>query len=244
MRHWFFGIVACSGCALVPLSAGWAQNPQPYARTAAPADDLQLVERVLASRREYQQSLEQLREHYRRSGEVDKQRWVEEELLSFHRTSKRAFRLDLDVPPPTLQPLYNIPEANDLYVRATSYMGKGWFGEREDNVRRAEVLYQQLLTNYPQSDKIDDAAFQLGQIYESNVFKQHRRAAQYYERTFNWNQNTQSDARLRAARLYDRTLQERGKAIQLYREIMTHEVDARRIEEARRRLTDLSAATP
>ncbi|WP_173019818.1 tetratricopeptide repeat protein, partial [Streptomyces alkaliphilus] len=97
---------------------------------------------------------------------------------------------------------------------------------------------------YPQSDKIDDTAYQLGEIYESRVFKQYRRAAQYYERVFQWNGNTQYDARLRAARLYDKTLQERGRAIQLYREVISHEADPKRIEEAKKRLGDLSASPP
>ena len=69
-----------------------------------------------------------------------------------------------------------------------------------DNQRRAELLFQQLLTNYPQSDKIDDAAYQLGDIYESKAYKQYRRAAWYFERCVQWNTNTQFDARLRAGR--------------------------------------------
>jgi hypothetical protein len=44
---------------------------------------------------------------------------------------------------------------------------------------------------------------------------------------------------MRAARLYDRELQERTRAIQLYREVTTHEVDQKRIAEAQKRLADL-----
>src|SRR5439155_1584991 len=86
---------------------------------------------------------------------------------------------------------------------------------------------------YPQSDKIDDAAFQLGEIYESKAYKQYRRAAMYYERTFQWNQNTQFEARLRAARLYDKQLNERARAIELYKEVTTHETDTKGREESR-----------
>ena len=48
------------------------------------------------------------------------------------------------------------------------------------------------------------------------------------------------DARLRAARIYDRHLQERGRAVELYRQVTTHETDARRIQEANKRLADLA----
>src|SRR4051812_38936370 len=73
--------------------------------TAAPAsDDLAQVKRIIAARQEYQTSLEELRAHYIRLGDLERVRWVEDELLSFHRISKRAYRLDLDAPPPTLTP--------------------------------------------------------------------------------------------------------------------------------------------
>jgi tetratricopeptide (TPR) repeat protein len=203
--------------------------------------DMEIVERVLAKRREYQLALEQLRSHYLATGDLERAKWAEEELIHFHRVPKQAFRLDLDVPPPLLKAEQNIPEANELYRRAMTYKDKGWSGtEYLDNQRRAELLFQQILTNYPQSDKIDDAAYQLGDIYESRAYKQYRRAALYYERCFQWNPNTQFDARIRAARLYDKYLQERSRAMELYKEVTTHETDPKRIAEAQKRITELS----
>jgi hypothetical protein len=122
-----------------------------------------------------------------------------------------------------------------------AYKDKGWSStEYIDNQRRAEILFQQILTKFPQSDKIDDAAYQLGDIYESRAYKQYRRAALYYERCFQWNPNTQFDARIRAARLYDKYLQERSRAIELYKDVTTHETDPKRIAEAQKRITELS----
>jgi hypothetical protein len=205
-----------------------------------PASDVELVEKVLASRREYQVSLEQLRTHYISAGDLERARWAEEELKQFHRIGKQAFRLDLDVPPPTLQASYNIPEANELYRRAMSYKDHGYGTDYIDNQRRSELLLQQLLTSYPQSDKIDDAAYQLGDIYESSAYRQYRRSALYFERCFQWNTHTHFDARLRAAHLYDQRLHERPRAIELYKEVITHETDTKRIEEAKKRITELS----
>ena len=48
------------------------------------------------------------------------------------------------------------------------------------------------------------------------------------------------EARIRAARLYDKKLQERSRAIEIYREVISRETDPRRIEEATKRLTELS----
>jgi TolA-binding protein len=233
---------------LTPLAATVAAAQNPATSPAAPAartpgsvpSDIESVERVLAARRELQVSLEKLRAHYLAVGDLERAGWAEEELRQFHRIQKQAYRLELDVPPPTLQAAYNIPEANELYRRAMTYKDKGWGTDFIDNQRRAELLFQQILTNYPQSDKIDDAAYQLGDIYESRVYRQYRRAAQYFERCFQWNTNTQFDARLRAARLYDRYLQERSRAMELYREVTTHETDPKRIAEAQKRIADLS----
>ncbi|MFN4261272.1 MAG: tetratricopeptide repeat protein [Gemmataceae bacterium] len=230
-------IVALLG--LPPLALGQYRLTS-QANQPASNSDMELVERLLASRRDYQISLEQLRAYYLKSGDVEKARWAEQELIEFHRIAKRAYRLELDVPPPTLQAVQNIPEANELYRQAMYYKDRGWGKDYTDNQRRAELLLQQILTTYPQSDRISDAAYMLGDIYESRAYKQYRRAAQYFERCFQWVPNTQLDARLRAARLYDTQLHERSRAVEIYKEILTREADPKRIQEAQRRLATLS----
>lgn len=207
-------------------------------------DDVVAVKRLLAARHEYQTSMEDLRAFYLKMGDFERVRQVEEELLSYHRISKRAYRLELDVPPPTLTPNQNIPEANELFRRAVAFKSKGWGQESDDNYRRAELLLQQLINLYPQSDKLSETAFHLGDVYESRSFKQYRRAAMYYERSFQWNSQTTNEARLRAARLYDRTLNDRSKAVQLYREEMSRTSDPKRQDEARKRLMELGNGTP
>jgi TolA-binding protein len=122
-----------------------------------------------------------------------------------------------------------------------AFKDRGWGTDYIDNQRRAELLLQQMLTSYPQCNKIDDAAYQLGDIYESRPYRQFRRAAAYYERCFQWNPKTHHDARLRAARLYDRALLDRSRARDLYQEILNHETDPNRLDEAKKRLTDLSS---
>jgi hypothetical protein len=62
----------------------------------------------------------------------------------------------------------------------------------------------------------------------------------YFERCYQWNPTTSRDARMRAARLYDRQTLDRSKAIDLYKEVTTHETDAKRLAEAQKRLTELA----
>lgn len=232
-----FGLLGFAAAQMPPAT------PATPAKTAGKAtgSDVELVERVMSARREYQMTLEALRAHYISTGDIERARWAEQELLQYHRISRQAYRLELDVPPPTLQANYNVPEANDLYRRAMNFKDKGFGTDYTDNQRRAEILLQSLLTNYPQSDKISDAAYQLGDIYESKAYKQYGRAAQYFERCFQWNPKTQFDARLRAARLYDRSLNERVRAVEIYKEITNRETDPKRMEEAQRRVQELSS---
>jgi hypothetical protein len=202
--------------------------------------DLELVERLLVVRRDYQKTLEQMRAHYLAVGDAERAKWAEEELIQYHRIAKQAFRLELDVPPPTLHGTTNVPAANKLYMRGLAFKSKGWGTDYVDNQRRAELLFQQILTEYPQSDRISDTAYQLGDIYESKAYKQFRRSAAYYERCYQWNPTTHFDARIRAARIYDRQLLDRQKAVEIYREIINHTTDQQWYQEADKRLKELS----
>jgi TolA-binding protein len=223
----------------LPLGSTPAQGPGGADEPKNNAD-LELVEQLLLARKNYQAALEKLYKHYGQVGDEERKKWAEEELLQYHRTPKQAFRLDLEVPPATLKGTTNIPAANKLYTKALSYKGKGWKTDFVDNQRRAEILFSQLLAQYPQSNRISDTAYQLGDIYENYPYKQFKRAALYFERCFQWNPSTHHDARLRAAHIYDRNLLNREKAMQIYKEIMNYETDPVRLEEAKRRMQELS----
>jgi hypothetical protein len=220
------------------VSASRAQTP---AAPAARSANLELVEKVLAARSEYQRSLELLRAHYIAVSDYEKARWAEEELIQYHRIGKQAYELDLDVPPAILGKTAdkNIPNANELVKRAVQFKDKGWGNDYIDNQRRAELLLQKMLSNYPQSDKISEAAYLLGDLYESKAYKQYHRAALYFERCYQWNPKTKDPARIRAARLYEKQLNQRGKALEIYKLISNTETDTERSAEAQKKITEL-----
>jgi hypothetical protein len=233
---------------------GWAvaQTPnksQPDAKknlpveAAAPppaATDTELVEKCIAARKEYENSLRALYEYYHRVADKQRSTWTEQELMGYHLLFKPSYNLDVkDVPPATLEAKTNMREANELYRSAMEYKGRGFGNDYVLNQRRAEVLLREILDKYSASDKIADVAYQLGDIYESKAFKQYDRAARYFERSFQWKKGISSDARLRAAILYDRQLNDRSKAIELYRDEIAHDTDAERIKTAEKRLAEL-----
>jgi len=245
-------VVVLLGALLLPLGTDLvsrAQGPAPKdggkedgtPRPPPPrATEDKLVERVVEARREYQLSLERLRAHYLAVNDPKRVQWAEQELLEYHRILKQSFRVDVaDAPAPNLEPKNNIPQANKLYREAAKYKDKGFGSDYVDNQRTAEQMLQQLLTLYPQCDKIGEAAYQLAEVYESKAFKQYERAAIYYERSFQWNKTSQSDARIRSARLYDKVLQNQPKAVRLYQEVIDHDTDNARVKEAETRLKAL-----
>jgi hypothetical protein len=227
--------------ALFAVGLAFAADP-PKPPADPKAADGPMVERAIAARKEYQASLVALYQQYEKTGDKERARWAEEELKEFHLINKPSYRLDiLDVPPPTLEAKANVKEANDLYIEAMKYIDKGAGQEYTLNQRRSEVLLREILEKYPTSDKIADVAYSLGGLYEGKAFKQYGRAAAYFERSYQWQKGTRNDARMRAAYIYDRLMNERTKAIELYREQIANDTDEARIKIAEKRLAELTA---
>lgn len=221
-----------------------ADPPKPAPPTSTTPNDADLVQRVIGARKEYQSTLANLYQHYEKTGDRERAKWVEEELKTFHLMTKPSYRLDIaDVPPSHLEAKANIKEANDLYIEAMKYKDKGTGTEYQLNQKRAELLLREILDKHPTSDKIADVAYQLGELYEGKAFKQYDRAAAYFERAYQWRKGSRTDARLRAAIIYDRNLNERTKATDLYREQIAHDTDVERIKFAERRLAEITSRT-
>jgi tetratricopeptide (TPR) repeat protein len=81
--------------------------------------------------------------------------------------------------------------------------------------------YNQLIKKYPTSNKIDDAAYKAGGIYE--YFKDYSIAVLYYKRAYQWDPMTIHPARFRAAYILDRRLARRVEALELYEEAIKTE---------------------
>lgn len=224
------------------VSTAMAQEKKNTAKSSDASDETELVEGVLKVRKEYQIKLAALYEHYMKVGDTERARWAEDELKSYHLMNKPSYRLDIsDVPPPTLEAKVNVKEANDLYKLAMQYKGKGSGTEYTLNQRRAEILFQEILQKYPNCDKIADVAYELGDLYEGRAFKQYARAAAYFERAVQWRKGSRTDARSRAAVLYDRQLNERSKAIEMYRDVIANDTDQSRVTSAQKRLAELTS---
>jgi tetratricopeptide (TPR) repeat protein len=227
--------------AILSVSAD-TKTPAPKTTPALNEGEEKFISRVVTAREEYQKSLIALYDLYTKSNDRERAKWVEEELRTYHLSWKPSYSLELQDPLPEAPPASkNDPEANELFRLAMSYKTKRDSAEYVLNQRRAEILLQDILRKYPETDKIADVAYELADLYEGKAYKQFERAARYYEHAAKWRKGTASDALIRAARLHDRVLNDRKKAIELYRKEIQNDADTARVKEAEKRLAELTS---
>ena len=190
----------------------------------ADMQEVDLVEQVVAHRRAYRRALEELRLHYRMRGNASKLGWADFELDGLRRVKPFRYLLDAEVPPTSLRATDPVPEADALFKRGQELMRMGGHGVpgvyREDRMIQASTVLRELVERYPTSDKIDDAAFLLGEIHREYMPGQDILAALWYERAHAWNPRTLQPALFRAAVIYDQRLHDRDRALELYQAVV------------------------
>jgi tetratricopeptide (TPR) repeat protein len=193
------------------------------------ASEADLVEEMAVSRQAYRQGLQTLEAYYARVGNNMKLQWVRRELQSLDTMTKYDYILSPEIAMPSRRPVASIPEADRLYAEAEEFEKQAGFLplvdlpilKDENSLRLALSRYNQLIKNYPSSDKIDDSAYRAGVIYE--YFKDYSIALLYYQSAFEWDPDGIYPARFRAARNLDRHLYRKDEALQLYQQAIKTE---------------------
>ena len=195
------------------------------------AQEVDLVEAVLANRAVYFRSLEALRDFYRRKGHHRKQQWADQEIADVRRIQPFKYILDGEIPSTRLRPTDSIPEADALYSKARELLKQGGHKipalYREDLMLEALKTFRQLITSYPSSDKIDDAAYYCGEIHKEYFKDQEEIALRWYERAWTWDPDTPHPARFQAAAVCDYRLHDRARALEHYHQVLEYEADHR-----------------
>ena len=215
----------------------------------ADAHEVDLVEQVLTYRAKYHRSLALLRQYYESHGYADKQEWAQFELTGLRRVKAFRYLLDAEIPSDQLTPRDAIAEADALYAKGMELMRKGGHETvalyDEDLMVEAAQAFRNLIEQYPSSDKIDDAAFFLGEIHKEYLKNQEALAVKWYERAWTWDPHTPHPARFQAAVVYDFRLQDRDRALELYRAVLAEERrDDGNVRFANRRIEELITAAP
>ena len=188
------------------------------------AGETDIVEQIAINRRAYQQGLELLIRYYTKTGNNMKLNWAKEELMSLDSIPQYKYIIEAEILDSDLRASTSIPEADDLYMDALELEDEArvlLIGRNDDKLRQALDKYDRLIRNYPTSDKIDDAAFNAGEIYE--YFQDYSIALIYFKRAFQWDPETPHPARFRSARILDKRLHRNAEALELYREALNTE---------------------
>jgi len=190
----------------------------------AEASETDIIEQTAVNRQAYRQCLELLVGFYIRAGNNMKLRWAEKELAALNAIPQYNYIIEASVASPNLKASISIPEADEIYNDALQFERKAGllpFIKNESLLRLALDKYNQLIKRYPTSNKIDDAAYKAGAIYE--FFKDYSIAILYYKRAYQWDSLTPHPARFRAAYILDRHLARRAEALELYEDAIKTE---------------------
>jgi tetratricopeptide (TPR) repeat protein len=188
------------------------------------AGEADVVEEVVVNRQAYRRALAGLLDHYTRTGNNMKLKWVRRELNALDRMPQYKYIIEAEGLLPGLKATDSIPEADELYAEALEMERRaGPLVILKDNemLRLALDKYNQLIRRYPTSDKIDDATYHAGGIYE--YFNDYTIAVLYFKKAFESDPATPYPARSRAAFLLDQRLHRRTEALTLYQESVVKE---------------------
>lgn len=182
------------------------------------AGEVDVVEQVAATRSAYQTALEELIAYYTSVGNETKRRWATNELKTLKQMAQYRYLVPGEWVTQEMSATVNVEGAEALYKKAIGlYIDAGGYFIITNNakLRQSLQLFNQLMTEYPNSTRIDEAAYRAGQIYEH--FKDYELAAVMFQRCFQWNDKTSFPARYRAAVVMDRKLKMRKEALALYK---------------------------
>jgi tetratricopeptide (TPR) repeat protein len=193
--------------------------------SAVEAGEADIIEQMTASRQAYRQYLESLILYYKKTGDNMKLRWAEDELNRLNDMPQYNYIIEASVAGPDLKATDSDNAANYLYdeaYRLEKAAKSKWIIFVDDNLLRVALdKYNQLIKQYPSSDKIDEAAYRAGGIYA--YFKDYTIAALYYQRAFQWDSATPNPARYKAAYILDQYLQRRAEALPIYQQALSSE---------------------
>ncbi|NIA17209.1 MAG: hypothetical protein GWO86_02560 [Planctomycetes bacterium] len=241
-------LTTLAGCILPDREERFMiDSPEPVILQTTPASataEVGMAEALAAKRLAYRRDLETLETYYKNSGNNIKLQWVQKELAAIDSAPRYRYIIEAEVAGPELKAKDSIPEADRLFGKAMKHYNKAkrWIIiASKKNLRLALAEFNQLIKEYPTSDKIDDAAYRAARIHEH--FKDYAIAVLYYKRAFQWDSETIYPARLRAARLLDHQLQRRTEALKLYREGIEKESrNEELVKLAKERIAELTAA--
>lgn len=193
------------------------------------SQEVAMVEQMGGYRAQYREQLGQLLRFYDAQGNQLKAKWAGEELAHLELGPKRSYVVVAELAGSGLQAGETVADADLLYEEGILLykQGRGTVGKLladDQKLYRAIDRFNRIITTYATSDKIDDAAFQIGEIY-NHYLKDYTTALLYYERVWQWDPQSDKPAHFAVARIYDEHLHDRTRAVDYYQIAIDLETD-------------------
>lgn len=185
------------------------------AKQASSKREQERVEAVGKARAEYLKQLETLRVYYKEYGNAEGLRKTSVEIEDV-RNARHFVYLYWEDKLPELSATSEDPNANRRLAEADRLRKRILPFQRKARMRKAAVLYREILEKYPRSTAVDSAAYGLGEVYVTSVFSEYRRAVRFFELCYLSNPRTQHDALFRAAQVCDSDLTDYENAARYY----------------------------
>jgi len=215
-------------------------EPQPAVDLAG-MGEVGLVEEVSRTRKAYARALTALKDYYVSRATVAKIQWIDSELAAFDKVPKIQYLVVAELAGPNLRPTRRIEAADQLHKEGINYKDYPAFPPgKKEYLKVALEKFQTIIEKYPESDKIADAAFRMGEIYGGWYFEDWARAVQSYERCWQWDPATPNPALFNAAKIYDDKLKNRVKAVELYNRVVAESKIEDHINQAQDRIRALT----
>jgi tetratricopeptide (TPR) repeat protein len=201
--------------------------------------ELRITNLITSSRENYKNALEELIQYYMDVGNHLRLKKARKELKALNKVPKSKY-LMVSGETTSINPSRNIEEANILFQDGKSYKNTYNIINKKSKLIYAEARFKKILDDFPESDKADDAAYELADIYDSYYFKNYEGAAFYYVKCYNLNENTDKPARFKAACVYDKHLKDFKEAVKNYNKVLKYSKDGAHLITAEMRLKQLT----
>ncbi len=198
----------------------------------------QITNAITSAREEYYNALNELIQYYLDIGNHSRLKKARKELKALNKVPQRKY-LFAGGETTIISPSKNIEEANILFQDGKEYYGTFSIIKKKSKLKSAEARFKKILDDYPESDKADDAAYELASIYEGNYYKDYESAAFYYVKCYNLNESTENPARFKAANVYDKHLKDYKEAVINYRKVLRNSKDDKYRTKAKTRIEQL-----
>jgi hypothetical protein len=221
-------------------------RPAPRETDLRGLGEVGLAEELTRTRKAYDRALLALRDYYTARGTAVKLGWVDSEIQAFDKVPKIMYLTVAEIAGPNLRPIRRIEAADQLYeegMQNKNYPAMPFPMSnpgKDAYLKKALEKFQTIIERYPESDKIDDAAFRMGEVYSGWYYNDPTRAVECYERCWTWNPKTEHPALFNTAKIYEEKLNNRTKAVELYNRVLAESANEELQKQAADRIRALT----